>query len=318
VLVGEATANERGVISMQVVIPEGTPVGGATVQVNGTTGSLQRLTLNIGIEVDAPVAPQSEADGQLPTVPAGDAVALDANGQPVPNAQVRVAGGVARLQVGATVATIRAIDAPTSRAVRSSRGLTAVGDGYVRVTGRGFAGESPVSVWGFSSPVLLGIVYTNADGTYDATLPLPATLGVGEHTLQSVGTSSSGERVSVSTGLRIQAPSAATKVPVKKASTRIGFARLSSSVTDADEAELRVLVRRIGVRNIVATSVTGYVQRSDDRSNDIALSRARAQHTAAVLRELGVTGKITIKGKGVLNAPSSKARSAVVTFTYRR
>lgn len=78
------------------------------------------------------------------------------------------------------------------------------------------------------------------------------------------------------------------------------------------------MVRKVGADNIVSTRVIGYVQGNDDPSNDLSLSRARALSVAAELRDLGVTGKITTKAKGVKKAPSSQARSARVIITYTK
>jgi outer membrane protein OmpA-like peptidoglycan-associated protein len=183
--------------------------------------------------------------------------------------------------------------------------------------GTGFEANSRVVVWGFSSPTLIGIVYANAKGAYDVTLPIPGTLGVGSHTLQSNGTAANGQAVSVSTGLNIVSASSAERAATKKATARVHFPRLSAKVDAASLKVLRDLIAKVGGRNAVSTIVLGYVQGSGSSANDISLSRARAYSVAAAMRKLGLKGAIVTKAKGVLAVPSDQARSALVTVTYR-
>lgn len=325
ILLESATVNANGELASQVQIPGDVRPGPAVIQIDGINASNQSLGISLGIEVQDAVAPQTRASGNLPAPAPGRAVALNAEGRPLPGGSVRVGNGVVRVNADGTTTVIRTIrSAGVSAPARA--GLIVGEDGFVRVTGSGFAPNSRLSVWGFSTPVLIGLVSTDAEGRYDATLPLAGLLGAGKHTFQVTGIDRRGDSVSLSAGLRVLAEgsgtaagagSVSTTAKPAKAQTRVTFARLSTTVTSSDRAALRALVNRVGVENIVSTKVTGYVQKSDDTSNDVTLSRARAKSTAAELRSLGVKGKITVAGMGVLNSTSSKARSAVVTFTYQ-
>lgn len=324
ILLGSVTANSNGQLSSQVQIPGNIRPGSAVIQIDGTNANNESLSISLGIEVQDAVAPQTRASGNLPAPAPGRAVALDAQGKPLPGSSVSVGDGVVRMNTAGSAATIRTV-AATGASLPTSAGLSVGEDGFVRVSANGFTPDSRVAVWGFSTPVLIGLVFTDANGRYDATLPLTGMPTVGQHTLQSTGTDRRGASVSLTTGIRIQGSDGESEAdpasqPQKQitAQKRVTFDRLSTTVRSADRDALRKLVERIGASNIVSTNVIGYVQISGDSNNDSALSRARARSTAAVLRSLGVQGKVTTSGNGVLKAPSSQARSAVVTFTYRK
>lgn len=77
--------------------------------------------------------------------------------------------------------------------------------GKVKVSGEGFVPGSIVDVWLFSTPYLLGQVTVEADGTFAATLPMPADVEAGEHTVQLNGISADGSARSLSTGVVVLA-----------------------------------------------------------------------------------------------------------------
>ncbi|MGI5245928.1 MBG domain-containing protein [Dactylosporangium sp. CA-139066] len=71
----------------------------------------------------------------------------------------------------------------------------------VLVSMTGFAANAQTDVWLFSDPVLVGHVTADANGAVEASLPVPAALPVGEHTLQVNGLTADGRQRSLSVGL---------------------------------------------------------------------------------------------------------------------
>jgi hypothetical protein len=68
----------------------------------------------------------------------------------------------------------------------------------VEAEGTGFAGNSEFAVWLFSDPTMLGIGKTDAAGRFFASFPVEKSIPIGDHTLQVVGVTSSGEQRSIS------------------------------------------------------------------------------------------------------------------------
>ncbi|MGV8965609.1 MAG: fibronectin type III domain-containing protein [Cellulomonas sp.] len=97
--------------------------------------------------------------------------------------------------------------------------ITMTVGGSVRVSGTGFLSGSTVDVWLFSTPYLLGEVVVGADGSFAATLPLPAGVAAGEHTIQLNGVSQDEMVRSLSTGVVIQAVPASARASSSSASS---------------------------------------------------------------------------------------------------
>lgn len=78
-------------------------------------------------------------------------------------------------------------------------------NGRARVQGSGFEAGSPVYVWLFSEPKLLGTLTVARDGTFTGSVPI-GTIDVGEHTLQVSGQSADGRTRALSLGVVVSAP----------------------------------------------------------------------------------------------------------------
>lgn len=70
-------------------------------------------------------------------------------------------------------------------------------------SGEGFQPYSPVDIWLFSQPTLLGRLMTDASGTFVGDVELPGDLAPGPHTLQVNGISLDGLRRSLSMGVLV-------------------------------------------------------------------------------------------------------------------
>lgn len=344
ILLGSSVAGPDGAFVSTVAIPSSATAGAGTIQIVGTTSSNQPLVLNLGVNVLPAVAPQSRANGELPDLAPGRSIALDESGKPQ---QVRVTqpetGGLRFTVPGGTTATIVAERSGKPQPNSTDGPVVLDKDSTVGVSGRGFAPYSQVEVWAFSEPTFIGFVQTDAKGEYRASLPMPASLKAGEHTVQSNGTARTGKSVSIATGVIVKqqpgssgspsnssgdssSPDGNTSVPnadpskgpkTVKESIQVRFERMSASLSATDRKALAAIVAKVKGKN-PSTVVVGYVQESDDRSNDQSLSLARAEAVAAALRKAGLTGPIKVKALGVRKAASADARTALVTIRYQR
>ena len=322
VLVDTLTTGPDGTLDAAVTIPTNAPVGPGVLQFEGTNGSGEQVTLSIGAQIAPPVAPVPTADGPLPQVNPGQAVVTDADGSPVEFSVNRVNGTDVEIRVGESLTSIQAVDAEGTQPLAADGAIEIEEEGFVRVGGEGFQPNSMVQVWAFSEATFVGIVLTDENGAYTSLLELPEELELGDHTLQNSGTAFDGQPLAVSAGLRIIAPgSDGTEQPqaveTARANTTVYFGRGSSSLDAADRKKLDRLVRKVG-DSPQRVRITGYVQASSTTSNDQSLSRARARSVAAYLRSQGVDAKYTVRGRGVLDAPSDEARSARVTVVYTK
>lgn len=95
---------------------------------------------------------------------------------------------------------------------------------------------------------------------------------------------------------------------------RVFFAPGSAKLRPAAVAALKDLAKQIkALGSVTSIKVLGYVQPSASKANDSSLSRARALAVQKALKQYGVTAKITISGKGRLDANSWKSRKAEIT-----
>jgi hypothetical protein len=60
-------------------------------------------------------------------------------------------------------------------------------DGLAGVSGEGFAPESTVRVYAFSTPINMGTVFTSTEGSFNTQLPIPSSLEAGVHNIQLAG-----------------------------------------------------------------------------------------------------------------------------------
>lgn len=165
--------------------------------------------------VAAPVATEPGSGGPvLPELRPGTGAVLS-NGEPV-TAGVAPVGDAFWISAGDVTLAVAALD-PSGKVVprdKSAGSFVAYSGGSVKVSGQGFLPGSDVDVWMFSEPVLLGTVRVGADGSFSASLALPAGIPVGEHTIQANGLTAERDTMTAQMGLKI-----AAEVPAKLAST---------------------------------------------------------------------------------------------------
>lgn len=183
--------------------------------VNGTTYRVQVRAVTAvgagaasaaatGTPVAAPVVvPGEDGEPERPRVTPG-VVRAWIGGTTVP-VDVGVQGGLRTVSgPGFTVALGGHNLAGAALPIDATGRIIADVGGSVSVSGGGFTPGEVVDVWLFSTPVLLGSVTVDADGSFAGRLALPADVAEGEHTLQLNGTRADGELVSVAAGIVVR------------------------------------------------------------------------------------------------------------------
>jgi outer membrane protein OmpA-like peptidoglycan-associated protein len=190
-------------------------------------------------------------------------------------------------------------------------------NGTTFTVGTGFDPQSFVYVWLFSEPRLLGTLTVDANGAFRGTVPLPADVPVGRHTLQVNGLTPEGKVRSLSLGVQVNPANSPSGSRKAKAKTTVYFASGSAALNASAKKSLNALVkgRKKTVTRIV---VNGFVQGTNATANDQSLSRARATTIARYLKSQGVTGKVVVQAKGVAKETGAAGRKAVVRITYQR
>ena len=291
-----------------------TPSGLLEPVVESTTQSVSpgsAVVLVGGVPTTVTVAQNSQRDGMQVS---GEGWRLDlagtrANGTPAP----LDANGTMRVVQGHGLAAAGAGFAPSTQAsiyiFPASLNRSAVGT--VR------AGTSVPE----SGPLLLGNLTVGIDGTFAGSVPVPDTLTPGDFVAQVNGYTPALQVRSASVGLVI----AAEKVRVvEKVRARITFAAESSVLSTTAKERLAGLMRRIPKQ---ASGVTiqsiGYVQPSQNASNDIALSTGRATNAMLAMNELlakrsdALRGRSYVSGRGQAaeRGPGGRMVQVVIAYT---
>ena len=129
---------------------------------------------------------------ETPTAVLKDGVAEPARIVVIDTSQLQVVSGEGGLL------KLEAKDGEDAVPVDSQGRLQMLLGNLVEAEGTGFAGNSEFAVWLFSEPTMLGIGKTDAAGRFFASFPVEKSIPLGDHTLQVVGVTSSGEQRSIS------------------------------------------------------------------------------------------------------------------------
>ncbi|NQW73602.1 MAG: InlB B-repeat-containing protein [Actinobacteria bacterium] len=183
-----------------------------------------------------------------------------------------------------------------------------------QTSGDGFAPSTPVKL--FLLPgTSLGEVTTDSTGAFAGSVPIPAGVAPGVHTLQANGFAPDLSVRSLSIGVLVKPTAIAVKA--NRATAKVYFESLSSVLTDEGMSTLKALVKKTGKKGVRTMSI-GYVQGTTITANDEALSTQRAKNVAAYLKKLGLKGRFVVRGDGVAKESGALARRVNVTVTYQR
>jgi len=84
----------------------------------------------------------------------------------------------------------------------------------ISLEGSGYLSESPVEVWLFSTPTLVGVTNVDSDGTWTLSFTVPTSLESGLHHLQIEGTTVDGDDQAIRTGLLVENSDEVQTLPV--------------------------------------------------------------------------------------------------------
>ena len=197
---------------------------------------------------------------------------------------------------------------------RSLRSRSATVQPVAKSSGEGFKADSSVRLYILPN-TYLGTLTTNGSGAYAGSVPVPAGITPGVHTLQANGLAPDGAERSLNIGVLVK-PTVVALRPAT-ASARVLFAPMSPQLGAQEKSTLQALVKRTGKQGVRVVSI-GYVQPTTATANDQALSTQRARNVVAYLRMLGLKGEFVVRGDGVATQQGAAARRVNVTVTYRR
>lgn len=186
------------------------------------------------------------------------------------------------------------------------------GGQYVHAEGSGFLPNTEVHLYVLDSPILLGILMTDATGNFTGSVPVPAGLSVGTHTFQVAG---------YSTGrtLRWASLQAVVQAPVGKVLTaKVYFKPNSAWLTANARKTLKSLASKVAKGYTeLKVGVVGFVYHYDTKAANARVSTARAKNVSALLKKYGLKGLFVAVGKGRAIETDKTARRVEVTITYK-
>jgi uncharacterized repeat protein (TIGR02543 family) len=203
-----------------------------------------------------------------------------------------------------TLSTTNASGAPNPL---QSTTLTITKGAEIKIAAAGFLPNSEVSVYVFSTPMLIGKVITDAQGSYTSSLPSPAGLEVGSHTIQLIGFLKDKSLATISLPVLVIQPSTSKTVKVyfEMGSTKISFAQLKL---------LKVAISKVDKKKILSISIKGYAQKTARQINDGQLPQLRAKAVAASLKSLGISVKPSLIASGYATEKDERARRVEIVM----
>jgi hypothetical protein len=169
----------------------------------------------------------------------------------------------------------------------------------IGVAGDGFLPNSPVNVYLFSNPVLLGTVLTDKDGKFKADFPVLSSIDAGNHTIQVNGFSPSKDIRSASVGLLVQADANASNasgvsMTIIGATAVVPFAQAKFQ---AGKSQIAIL-KSYRFKKRASVLITGYASKTSGE-DDIRVSLDRALEVKNALAKLHPDLVIKAQGGGV-------------------
>jgi len=189
--------------------------------------------------------------------------------------------------------------------------LTIIRGSEIKISAEGFLPNSEVSVYVFSSPILLGTVKTDAQGKYVSTLASPATLEIGAHTIQLVGFLKDSSEAKISVPMVVLQTSASKTF-------KVYFAMNSAKISSAQLKALKTAIAKLDKKKITSIAIKGFAQKTAKQKNDDKLIQLRASNVAKALKSLGITTKSTISAGGYATEKDERARRVEITIKESR
>jgi uncharacterized repeat protein (TIGR02543 family) len=276
-----------------------------------STASASVTTLSAGSSSSssAPAAGSGSSNNRRPTSVTPTTPILKTNdGKVISNAKgdtKRIVDGVVRVEqvkiinqttvkteLSGVAIEIKSLDSKNvDKKVDSSSTLVFEQTGQASIAGAGFKPVSTIRVWIFSEPTYLGEIPVNPDGSFDAKLLVPASLPIGNHTLQINGVSPSDELISQTLGVLVVAPGAS--VTVNKMEPNLWMVFNSKQLKPTPNSRARVDAFKKSLKRGSTVTCTGYMtKKNPTRGEKIqALERARLI-CVSIARVKGVVVKL--------------------------
>ena len=243
------------------------------------------------------VTPPVVTPPSIPEVVVGGAIVTSSSGlsdsanQVISQNSVTVSSSglamVIALQGTSTTYSTAAMDTTSSGVTTTGPASLILTNGTnVSISGSGAKPGSTVQIWVFSTGILLGTFTVSANGTFTGSLPVPADLSVGAHTLTGQAITTTGASKSLSLGIRVQ--SKPTNLAIH------GFAFNSAAFNSSVTAQAKLLLAAIISTKATKVTITGYTDSIGASWFNLALGLNRAQ---AVVNYL----KAALKLKGITN-----------------
>jgi outer membrane protein OmpA-like peptidoglycan-associated protein len=187
---------------------------------------------------------------------------------------------------------------------------------FVRITGTGFMPNSLVVVHLFSDPIAVGNIATDANGAFDASLPVRNYGLVGLHTIQVNGYSPDGlvRTANLPVIFRVTA--------VKSGAASFSFNPDSSVITAKTLTAIKAFLKQIpkGATKVKVGAI-GYIYSPIAKisKTEVALSQARADAIVAQLKKLGLVGSFKAYGAGrsLPSNPTPRRVDVVVSYEVK-
>jgi outer membrane protein OmpA-like peptidoglycan-associated protein len=185
--------------------------------------------------------------------------------------------------------------------------LTIVRGSEIKISAEGFLPNSEVSVYVFSTPILLGTVKTDSQGKYTSSLLSPSGLEIGSHTIQLVGFLKDSSAAKISVPIVVLQPSISKTIKVY---FDMGSAKISASQLKS----LKISLTKLDKKKITSITIKGYVQKTAHQKNDDKLPQLRAKSVAATLKTLGIKTKSSISEGGYAIENGERARRVEIVL----
>ena len=179
--------------------------------------------------------------------------------------------------------------------LESTSSITINRGGQVEVSGTNYLPNSIVKVWIFSEPTLLGEFLTDANGNFEKSVPIPASLALGNHTIQVAGISPTEDLRSMSM------PVVAKELVKGSLVTRLLFATGSSKLTADSKAYLVPLTKALLKKSTsFVVSITTLVTKGTSAAAAKKLGADRFAVIVAELKRLGINATFSLGATKVI------------------
>lgn len=178
--------------------------------------------------------------------------------------------------------------------------------------GNGFMPNSDVYVYIFSTPILLGILKTDANGSFVGSFTMPAGLEDGVHTIQVKGVTPDELMRTATVDVILDNANKSTRVIEK----RVFFNPDSPKLSKAVVADLKKIAAIIKGKSNIRIDAKGWVFGHGKTSFEKKLSTKRANNVASFFKKLGIKATFTHKGNGKAPEKNLTARRVDLLINY--